>query len=641
MFRRRRRGSFGGGDVFSSAIFRFEAPNTGTINDDTVAGRVDYIEDTIGGNNPTQSDDNDKPTTGVDSINSQNVMEFDGSSDWLDTGVADIDGISLFAEAGQSWTVTVVGVWDGDGYFVAKAGSTGGNRTFGIFNQSDAIKIIVRGTENILTSTTDYNLGESIAITVTWDGATMLVYSDGQAPETLTVGTAAEETSQNIIFGARTNGGGFFLDGSLGSSVIWGKALSLTEVKQVHDYYNGVYALDFYVAMRVVFFGASLTDGAFKAAGNWLAQAESRTGKRLLVSEQATAGWDTEDLKDNIDTLLAAENDPSTEFFDTYSMTHIGGNDVSTGRPYSTDANLAALTSDLEYIMAAIDTKGFKSILANISFRDYDGTTAADETAGSLPYNTNIVIPEMVAAYQYSNDSSWFDPYELFFGNYDVFLDPDNIHGSTTGYQAWRDMMTRIVYSITSGATLVQQLRATAASEHFVVSFGHSDNTDSSNINFVTAVASPLSSVIDTSGATLSGVSVAYTGDETINVLGADTSRGNGTDATATIENDELNSSSFWMQGAGDSMVITVSGLTANADAVVKFTGSRTSGNDKGQLISITGAPPIRDYQANQDPIDFYVETTRVDENGEIAITILEDNNDNTVYICGFEIQVF
>ena len=89
--------------------------------------------------------------------------------------------------------------------------------------------------------------------------------------------------------------------------------------------------------------------------------------------------------------------------------------------------------------MNAITTKGFIPVLADLTFRDYDGTTAASPENGSLPYNVNLIRPLVSSQFKYSSGKPWLQYYDLILSDYVTYLSPDNIHQTPAGEQALRD----------------------------------------------------------------------------------------------------------------------------------------------------------------------------------------------------------
>lgn len=158
-----------------------------------------------------------------------------GGANWYDTGVTGIGGTTLFAGAAQSWSVSAwFNVTSGNtGTIVAKAGGT--LRTFQLFTEVGRVRVILRDSA-ISDTATGFDDGQWHHAVVTWNGSTGILYVDGAvAIASLGVGTAAEQTTENIIIGARTGGAGFRMTGSLDDVRIFDHALSATEVADLFD----------------------------------------------------------------------------------------------------------------------------------------------------------------------------------------------------------------------------------------------------------------------------------------------------------------------------------------------------------------------------------------------------------------------
>ncbi len=148
-------------------------------------------------------------------VNAQRALRFDGTGDYIDTGVTAYGGASLSAETGHAWSVVVSyaaggGGVNASGTIIARAqNATTANRRLQIFLDSSAVEqsptIVLRGTSNA----TDWRLGGlntneggQHQVTVTWDGSNANGYGDGDRSASLSVGTATE--TPNISFGARS-----------------------------------------------------------------------------------------------------------------------------------------------------------------------------------------------------------------------------------------------------------------------------------------------------------------------------------------------------------------------------------------------------------------------------------------------------
>ncbi|MEM7650452.1 MAG: hypothetical protein AAF204_00020 [Pseudomonadota bacterium] len=178
------------------------------------------------------------PTTDTRNINGLNVLDMDGG-DYMSFGVSDFEGVSLFAGTGRAWTVFFVIEADANGYFLAKAGANGAVRQFGLLMSSGNLLSLLRGTTTNVQTGWD---GSAAIVALRWDGSTYQYFFNDSAAVTGNVGSAAEETSENFLLGARTSAApGFRLDGRVGPQLIYGRALSDNEVGEVRDALNADY----------------------------------------------------------------------------------------------------------------------------------------------------------------------------------------------------------------------------------------------------------------------------------------------------------------------------------------------------------------------------------------------------------------
>lgn len=197
-----------------------------------------YIKDESGNNyhgTPTG-------TTVTDGLISK-ARSFNGTSDFIDIGV-NHTVIPLFADNTQSWTVEA---WyknpastGTNQMIVGRGGGTGGSATFAVFvNTTGGISTVLRGTNSTLQSAgaTD-NKWHHVA--VTWNGSVARGYFDGGPAVTLSVGTAAIQTSL-LNIGATANGGSLFFGGAIDEVRISNVARSATEIaenyRQGRDHY--------------------------------------------------------------------------------------------------------------------------------------------------------------------------------------------------------------------------------------------------------------------------------------------------------------------------------------------------------------------------------------------------------------------
>ena len=182
------------------------------------------------------------PVTGATLRTGRNgrYLYLDGSGDYINLGVRSIGGVNLFADASSRWSVVTrasLGTSSVTGTFLAKAGSTGANRTFQIYRDATAEvsdpSFYIRGA---LTHVNwDYNDTQEHQYTVTWDGSAARAWADNMSNSAaLSVGTAAQE-SENIVFGARTGGSGFPLTGGLNYSLFYNRPIAQREALAIYD----------------------------------------------------------------------------------------------------------------------------------------------------------------------------------------------------------------------------------------------------------------------------------------------------------------------------------------------------------------------------------------------------------------------
>lgn len=159
------------------------------------------------------------------------------SSQYIDTGSEFPEAGGLFAASDRRWTVAVwakVELGD-EGYVLSRRGDT--TRTFHILffrsanhHATPSIALAGIGTNTEL----QHDDGEWHHYAVTWDGTTAKLYSDGTFYMNLGVGTEDEDTGQRVIIGARTNGTGDHLNGTIDEPRIYNRALSANEVRQLY-----------------------------------------------------------------------------------------------------------------------------------------------------------------------------------------------------------------------------------------------------------------------------------------------------------------------------------------------------------------------------------------------------------------------
>jgi hypothetical protein len=152
---------------------------------------------------------------------------------YVDTNVERVGSTGLFASSTERFSVSAWFSTSVNSTIVARASGTGANRTFQLFTSAGALLVYVRGSSAFIT--TAYTLGAWYHTCVTWDGSLARLYVDGVFKGSTAAGTAAEETGQRIIIGARTNGTAALLNGLIDDIRIYDRALSSDEIGMLYS----------------------------------------------------------------------------------------------------------------------------------------------------------------------------------------------------------------------------------------------------------------------------------------------------------------------------------------------------------------------------------------------------------------------
>ena len=164
------------------------------------------------------------------------------SSQYVDTGSETV-GDGLFAAADRRWTVAVWAKYtDNLAYIIARASTTNLNRTFGILSATvygGDPAVNLRGKTTLLNLSAANN--EWNHHCMTWDGANAYFYFNGRLAGACAVGTAAEETGQRVIVGARDNGLDMPLTGSVDDLLVLDRALSAEDIRRVMHGFQPLY----------------------------------------------------------------------------------------------------------------------------------------------------------------------------------------------------------------------------------------------------------------------------------------------------------------------------------------------------------------------------------------------------------------
>lgn len=401
------------------------------------------------GNNATQTTTANQPTLVLNGMNSKPTINFT-TNQFLVVGQVSALNITPGVGSLSVWLVAKLGT-GATGAIIGKAGSTTTNRNWYLFSDTtgDRLSTYTGGHQALYTGVDVYRNARVLNYDIATTGAT--VQMNGTA-----VGTdnaiGSGTTTSDVLIGARrsseTNtGSAFYLEGKLSEVVIFPTILAAATKRRVGKNICSAWGITHQPDGRdtVVFLGASHEKAGYPVA-TMQTLFDNSLGRLTTCYNEATDGWTTLDLRNNIATILATYSGKA------YIYLSIGGNDVSTGRPYATDANKATQSANLEYILSAITSAGNKSlVVADLTFRDYDNTTHTTEANGSKPYNDNLIVPlfqQYAPSYVYATGVAKAQLYKLLFDNYATYLSADTIHPNATGYAAMRTQVVNTVWNL-------------------------------------------------------------------------------------------------------------------------------------------------------------------------------------------------
>jgi hypothetical protein len=165
-----------------------------------------------------------KFTTQGLSFPAQGSAEFNGSSDYIDTGAQLISTNHTFA----AW---VYGIDDANTKIIFDNRSASGE-TDGILIRMPSNESIVYtcGTNDFSSSNTFVN--EWVYVVASYDGTTQKIYINGSLDNSETTSQTLTSTANGII-GGRSFNTGLFFNGNLANVAIWNRALSSDEINSV------------------------------------------------------------------------------------------------------------------------------------------------------------------------------------------------------------------------------------------------------------------------------------------------------------------------------------------------------------------------------------------------------------------------
>ncbi len=167
-------------------------------------------------------------------------------------------GTSFFAGPGQRFTILCrFKTTNSGGSLFSVAGAAAGNRQLQTALLSGGLLVTVRGSTTNFGASMSPSDGERHDIAVTWDGTALAVYFDGEFLGNASVGSASEETTQQLCLLSRTNGSGYILDGQ--ADYLYGFNEAWTH-KQIRRFVNDPYGF-LYRKSDPLFYGVSVPAG--------------------------------------------------------------------------------------------------------------------------------------------------------------------------------------------------------------------------------------------------------------------------------------------------------------------------------------------------------------------------------------------
>jgi len=202
---------------------------------------------------------------------------------------------------------------------------------------------------------------------------------------------------------------------------------------------------------NIVFVGASIVEQTFgkDLVNNNLAATSYFNEYGVKVYGYGWSGYTLDNGCDKLAEAIAHFAGTRTLF-----VPHLGGNDTSGTRPYATmnASGVQQITLGFNKLYTTINSVLNDTVVADLSFRDYDDTTHANQENGSLPYVLNEQSPRRLAKFTNTDGRSVMDWYNFTYQNYLTFLSADNIHPTEEGKVMLREFsLDRLKYIVMGG----------------------------------------------------------------------------------------------------------------------------------------------------------------------------------------------
>lgn len=339
----------------------------------------------------------------------------------------------------------------------------------------------------------------------------------------------------------------------------------------------------------IVAIGASITSSMF--GSDAAVTASNKHGfAGVAIDNRAVSGYSAGDVLADLPAILSTYSGDSGILF----FMHVGGNNVTNTRPYSTAtaSEIAELSNDVQSIISLIRVAGHLLVMANITYRQYSG---APEVEGSLPYNTNIIEPimrtQLSTMWDYEANKPVIDLYTLIFENQSWLT--DGTHLSPEGQYETVDYiferMAKVIlqpiaaFSPTSGATFVVDLND-----------GATYSQTNSAITVMDALNTNLNSTVFLNGAHGESRTLSF----------GNSGVGNAGDTSTSLTNDILLKTYRFKGGAGSDFVSLIN-IEPGSSGTVSLTASR-SGDERIGEYTVQGVMIVMDPSDLPAPtIDF------------------------------------
>lgn len=212
-----------------------------------------------------------------------------------------------------------------------------------------------------------------------------------------------------------------------------------------------------------IIYGASIMDSLASSTtddADFEAKALAKLGYPVSVIDEAVYGWTIANAVADVPSLLT-RHDALPKDKRVCVLIHLGGNDVSQNRPYTSAQDstvVAQMKSGLETIINTIESNGWDWVLSDLTFRDYDNLTYGDVTAearGALPYIERVhqvINAARHPARIHADGRSWADFYTLLWNNYETWLQTDNVHMTALAEAPFRSwIVDNVIYPVATG----------------------------------------------------------------------------------------------------------------------------------------------------------------------------------------------